>query len=98
ALLKLSPKQWPSPTDLAFVKRDTNTLKKLREAATCFAELIRQALGTTMREMLEGWRLACLANNPERQTEAQHYCAELIERNPIHPIAMHWAAARDYVT
>ena len=90
-------KDWPLPTDTALLKRDRATLDSLHRAEQIFSELLSaQNLDVDMRQILEGWRLACLANDVERQAEAQAYCAELLERAPAHPCALPWAAARGF--
>lgn len=97
ALLKATPKQWPAPCDTSLVKRDRETLGRLRMSEETFSSLLNNdSLHPDTRVELEGWKLACLANDAERQSEAAKYCGELLETNPTHPMAMHWAIARDY--
>jgi nucleoside phosphorylase len=97
ALLKATPKQWPAPCDAGLIKRDRETLKLLRAGEETLSLLLTSgSLHTDIRVELEGWRLACMANDAERQGDAAKYCAELLENNPTHPTAIHWAIARDY--
>lgn len=92
-----SRKDWPAPPDPALVKRDRVTLDALREAESTLTELLSvPQMEVGLRESLEGWRLACLANHAERRVEAQVYCAELLDRNPRHTVALTWAQARGY--
>ena len=99
ALFKRIPKFWPVPADLKLVKRDKDTLKQLRKSEALFAELLNpNGMEPIARREIEGWRLACLANDAEKHAEAQKYCAELLERDPTHPIAILWASARDYIS
>jgi nucleoside phosphorylase/Flp pilus assembly protein TadD len=99
ALLRGTPKQWPAPCDTGLVKRDRETLERLRVSDETLSSLLTNgSLQADIKVELEGWKLACLANDAERQSEAGTYCAELLEKNPSHPIAVHWAIARNYVT
>jgi nucleoside phosphorylase len=92
AILVRMAKNWPAPVDSTFVKRDPQTLKRLREAESMLAELLKErGLANSERESLEGWRLACMANDAERLSQAQNYCAELLDKAPAHPIAIYWA-------
>jgi hypothetical protein len=87
----------PVATDKAFLRVDAGALVTLREAEETFQDLIRSELANTeLTESLEGWRLACLCNDPERQTEAREFCRVLLGRQPPHPCAIPWAMARGY--
>ena len=87
----------PVPVNVAFILVDATALAVRREAEATFRELIGSALANTdFTEALEGWRLACLCTDPERQTEAREFCRELLNRQPPHPVAIPWAMARGY--
>ncbi len=88
---------WPEPADWAFVKRDDESMARLRGAADTFAALIREADGEE-RAVAQAWRLACLANDPGRAEEASAYCREMLAADPADYRAIAWAAARAYDT
>lgn len=97
-LLRDTDKNWPVPTDPMYVRRDEMAITGLRRAAETFKQLLSQSsLDSHTKKELEGWRLACLANDFERQTEAQSYCGLLIDDDPTHFVAVAWASARGYV-
>jgi hypothetical protein len=48
------------------------------------------------RQILETWRLACLANDSEKQEEAIEYCRSLLLIDPAHFGAITWASARNF--
>ena len=48
------------------------------------------------RKLFEMWCLACLANDPDQQTEAQEFCRCLLEQDPINHRVVIWALARNY--
>jgi hypothetical protein len=48
------------------------------------------------RKLFEVWCLACLANDPDRQMEAQDCCRRLLEQDPINHRVVVWAVARNY--
>lgn len=99
ALLARTSKIWPAPTDPSLVRRDPAAVSALRRAVETFTKLLEgEGLNIEMRVELEGWRLACLANDTERRNEAQAYCASLLEREPKHRVALPWATARGYVS
>jgi hypothetical protein len=90
-------KNWPEPADLALVKRDKVTLDNLNRAEKLLEELAAgPGLSDDLRVEIEGWRLGCLANNPERQNEAKSYCTALLEKSSHHHVALAWATLRGY--
>jgi hypothetical protein len=87
----------PSPVPASLVRRDDQTVGRLRAAASEFASLAARAdLDDSERIALETHRLACLANDAERQEEAIAYCADLLERDPGHAGAVAWAVGRQF--
>lgn len=87
---------WPHPVDWAFVKRDNESIFRLREAEKVFQGLaIASSKTKEERQILETWRLACLLNDPERQQEATTYCDQLVKANPTHYQAIIWSIARN---
>ncbi len=86
---------WPEPVDWAFVKRDDESLTRLRRAAATFDDLVRETDGEE-RRATQAWRLACLANDPVQLEEASAYCADLLAVDPADFRAIAWAVARNY--
>jgi hypothetical protein len=87
---------WPTPVDWPFVKRDTQSLDRLRKAKSEFEELALYTEDEETRESFEVWCLACLANDPDRQAEAQEFCQHLLEKDPTNHRVVIWALARNY--
>jgi hypothetical protein len=85
---------WPEPVDWHLVRRDDDSLTRLRGAARVFEELTASAEDPEEKRMLQAWRLACLANDPERQVEVRDYCRTILEADPTHYRAVMWAVAR----
>jgi len=86
---------WPVPPDWILVKRDPASAAARRSAAATFRELgglvpIRE------RESLQIWELACLANEPERQAEAQLLVRTLLHESPASVPGITWASERGY--
>ena len=97
AIVRHVPTGWPAPIDTSFVRRDATALASLKRAEATFSDLLAcTGLDAGTRQMLEGWKLASLANHIERQKEATSYCAELLKNDPKHPLALSWATARGY--
>jgi hypothetical protein len=89
---------WPEPVDWHLVKRDDDSLARLRGAARVFEELTASAEEPEERRMLQAWHLACLANDPEKQGEARNFCRAILEADPTHYRAVMWAVARGTLT
>jgi nucleoside phosphorylase len=88
---------WPQPVDLSFVKVDTESQQLLRSLEDQFARLAAETQrGEAERRVNEIWRLACIANAPERQDEAAEFCRELLHADPANHRALLWAVVRDY--
>jgi tetratricopeptide (TPR) repeat protein len=86
---------WPEPTDWMLVKRDDESLDRLRAAADTFADLVALSVDAPEeRASFAAWRLACLGTDPERQEEAIAYCQTLLDKNPADYRAIAWALAR----
>ena len=98
-LFLATDKNWPEPADPTLVNRDRGTLDNLARAERILKDLVAiPGLDIQLRQEIEGWHLACLGNNPERQNEARTYCSALLEINPTHHVALAWAMARGYAT
>lgn len=87
---------WPEPVEWPFVKRDDESTVRLHEAAGEFAQLIALTDDEDTRQERETWRLACLANDPDRQAEAIAYCSDLLSRTPTHYRILSWAISRNF--
>lgn len=88
---------WPQPIDLSLTKIDDDSQSRLKEAEAQFAELIANTQrGDEERKVNEAWRLACIANAPERQEEAEEYCRTLLSEDPTNHRALLWAVVRDF--
>jgi tetratricopeptide (TPR) repeat protein len=88
---------WPEPVDWTHVKRDDESLTCLRKAVEVLQALVEETENTREEEQrLEAWRLACLANDPERQEEAIEYCRVILGTDPTHYPAIAWVVARNF--
>jgi hypothetical protein len=88
---------WPEPVEWAFVKRDDQSLDCLRKAKAEFEVLaLEPDQEDESRQLFEIWCLACLANGPDQQVEAQQFCRRLLGKDPTNSRALAWALARDY--
>ena len=94
------PKQlidFPQPVDWSLIKRDDESLQRLRKAEKEYKQLVSQTeRGEKQRKYWQIWHLACLANDPERQSEAHDLCSALITEDPTNPQAIIWRTARNY--
>jgi tetratricopeptide (TPR) repeat protein len=90
--------RWAEPVDWSFVKRDDESLSRLREAEQSFRQLIKEAGDDDDEERrdFEAWRLSCFANDPDRQEEATKFCREILSRDRTHYRVISWALARKY--
>jgi len=88
---------WPIPPSRNFINADPATLGSLQNAANAFDKLLHEmSTEARDREIAETWKLASLANNPERDSEASEFATELISKNPRHYRAIIWALERRY--
>jgi tetratricopeptide (TPR) repeat protein len=87
---------WPYPVDWPFVRRDNQSLERLRRAKSEFEALTMYTDNGEDRKLFEVWCLACLANDPDRQTEAQEFCRCLLAQDPGNHRVVVWAVARNY--
>ena len=85
------------PVDWSLVKRDDESLQRLRKAAEEFRQLASQTeRGEKQRKYWQIWYLACLANDPDRQSEAQELCSTLLAEDPTNSQAIIWRTVRNY--
>lgn len=92
ALGALGP--WPEPVSWKLVRRDANSVLRLRRAAQIFLDLAAVAEQPSSRGLYEVWHLACLLNDAERQEDAIAFCHRIIVRDPGNAGAILWANAR----
>lgn len=85
---------WPEPVRWEFVKTDDNSRTYFTRAADAVAQINPECEDGDERRARESWRLAALANDPERREEAVEYCRELLGRDPGHYQAIAWGIAR----
>jgi tetratricopeptide (TPR) repeat protein len=97
AALPNRPLSWPEPVTWALVKCDDESITRFREAEKVFKELAEKYnKKDDKRQSMESWRLACLANDPDRQAEAISYCKEILKTNRTHYRAIAWALTRNF--
>ncbi|NER48521.1 MAG: hypothetical protein F6J92_17825, partial [Symploca sp. SIO1A3] len=88
---------FPQPVDWSLIKRDDQSLERLRKAAEEFKQLASQTeRGEKQRKCCQIWHLACLANDPDRQLEAQELCAAILAEEPTNLQAIIWGTVRNY--
>lgn len=88
---------WPEPVEWALVKRDDQSLQRLRGAAETFWDLAsRTDKAKEERHRFLAWYLACLVNDPERQEEAIKQCKSILESDPADYRAIAWGIARNF--
>lgn len=87
---------WPEPIDWSLVKRDDESLSHLRDAGEIFNQLAKEAENDKERNHFESWRLACLANDPDRQDDAVRYCQGILGRNRTLHCSIIWSVARKF--
>jgi hypothetical protein len=88
---------WPEPVNWHFVRRGDTSVARLNEAALHFGDLLKATdPPPAERRRLETWYLASLANNSERQLDAETFCRKLLDDQPAHAPAVLWAVARSF--
>lgn len=87
---------WPEPVDWGLVKRDEESISRLRAAAEAFRKLSEDVDAPEAQHRYEAWRLACMANDPEAQEDAVRYCRQLLAAEPTNYQAVLWAVARSF--
>jgi len=88
---------WPEPVSFPFIRCDDDSIAKLKKAESLFRELLETPADDTPKDTyLEIWRLACLANDSERQVQAKEFCQEILSKNPENPFAIIWALSCNF--
>lgn len=89
--------EWPIPPDWEFVLSTESAIQALEGAVGTFSQLLEiEDLDAEARVSLEGWKLGCLANHPERQNDAAAFAKELLTRAPAHIPALVWSLERGF--
>jgi tetratricopeptide (TPR) repeat protein len=87
----------PAPVPWALVKRDPQSQERLRKAESQFARLAEEAEhNREQHNVFNLWRLACLANDVQRQEEAAHFCRMRLARTQADSHTLAWAHSRNY--
>jgi hypothetical protein len=94
AVLPKGLPSWPEPEHWEFVKTDDKSRGYFKTAADTIAQIFLDAQSDDERGIYETWRLAAIANDPERRNDANDYAQEILGRNPGHYRALVWAIAR----
>ena len=87
---------WPHPVDQDLVRHNEEGNASLESALRRVDDLLAVDVEDTERQVLEAWRLACLANLPGRQAKAIEYCRTLLEAHPGHTVAALWSTALEF--
>ncbi|HKP36194.1 MAG TPA: hypothetical protein VJT71_05000 [Pyrinomonadaceae bacterium] len=94
------PKQlisWPTPVPWPLVKRDNQSQERLRKAEIEFARLAYDVENNEdQRNAFNVWRLACMANDVDRQDEAAELCRIRLASNASDSHTLAWALMRHY--
>ena len=89
--------RWPQPNDWSVIRRDQDSVERIRAAGDTFRQFAEAPRSDpTEKELHEVWRLACLANDPDRQAEAVEFCSDLLAKNPANYRVLSWALSRNY--
>jgi hypothetical protein len=88
---------WPEAVPWMYVKRDSESMAHLRWAAAHFHDLSEKPTNSVEhKRQFEIWKLACLANDPERQPQAIEFCRKLLDDDAGNYHALAWAANRNF--
>lgn len=94
--LPMGIEQWPEPTEWHLLRNNDHSIESLRRAENIFGELIGIAADKEEKENLQIWQLACLACDPDQQSDAESYCWSLISKSSNNYKAISWALTRGY--
>ncbi len=83
---------YPDPIESEFVKHDDQSIRFLESAEKEFYALAKNKPVESIRRLkYEIWYLACLANNPKKEKEAEECSNELLAREFPNYLAVFWA-------
>lgn len=86
---------WPNPIDLALVRQDDQSLKRLEKAARVFKKLTGKSTPRSEEKLsYETWYLACLLNHADQQKKGVEYCRRVLKKNPTHFHFIAWIIGR----
>lgn len=94
-----SPRECFTPQGVPwnYVKQDVLTVKRLRKAFAALVEIERSVDAAVKQDFaLTRWKLACLANDRERQDTAAQLCMQLLDESPLDEIALSWVCVRNF--
>ena len=86
---------WPVPPPWHFVKRDDRSREERAKAEKEFEGLASMA-SHNERPELRLWHLACLADEPDRQQEAEQLCQSMLREAPGCVPALVWSQERGF--
>jgi nucleoside phosphorylase len=88
---------FPRPVQLSMVKGDGESRERLLSAADEFKRIAEKAEPKSdERKNVETWRMACMANLPDRQAEAIELCKERLADDPGDARIISWVLFRRY--
>jgi hypothetical protein len=88
---------WPEAIPWPLVKRDNQSQQHLKNAEKEFARLASEVEpDDEQQKLFNVWRLACMANDVERQVEAAEFCREKLLEDPADNRILAWALSRHY--
>lgn len=88
---------WPEPVEWPLIKQDPDSLERLQAAGKTFEEMAAEVgESSEERQRLQAWRLACLANDFEKQEIATEYCQAMLNEDATDFRALSWAVARGF--
>lgn len=86
---------FPKPVSLSMVRGDTESLRRLAEAAEEFKRIGELRMRSREeRRNVQTWHFACVANLPDRQQEAIELSKELLGEDPGNAHVLSWVLFR----
>lgn len=88
---------FPNPVDWSWVKKDAESLGKLRHAQNLLRTLIEEGnLEDGEAEKASLWLLSCFSIDAEKQDEAEELCNKILNVRRTDVGALAWASARNF--
>lgn len=86
---------WAEPVEWAFIKTGDEDRAHFLVAADAATRLLREGeSGPEERRILEAWKVASLANDPDQLAAASICAKDMLSRDPSNYLIMAWASAR----